>query len=412
MAAAATPSFLRDRLLGGEPLRVRRPLPRSASWFLGAVLVLIALGLPLLFSASSNRGDYYAGDPFHHVTSQFKGVLLGAAALLTAASLNPRLWIRAALPLYVVTVGLLVALAIPGLGVERNSATRWLDLGFITFQPSEIAKLTIPLAIAWCVARFGVRGPERTGWGRGGIRNRALNGCYRLAQLGAVGLVALLVALGPDYGTALFILGVGGSLLLLSGMPFGYPFVGLLAVSPLGYVGFLGRRAELIERFQGLLDPEQVYQVKRSLFGFGSGGLSGKGFGQGMESYYLPEQHTDFIFSILGEELGLVGAVLVIAVFSLILQSGWRVARGCPDPALRVLAFAIVVNIVLQATINMAVTTAAAPTKGIPLPFVSFGSSGLTMFLLQVGILLAIARWSAGADERADAAAEAEEATA
>ena len=228
------------------------------------------------------------------------------------------------------------------------------------------------------------------------IRNRALNGCYRCTQLGGVALVALLVAMGPDYGTALFILGVGGSLLLLSGMPFGYPLAGLIALSPIGYLGFQGRREELIERFQGLLDPEMVYQVKRSLFGFGSGGIWGKGFGQGMESYYLPEQHTDFIFSILGEELGLIGAVALIAIFSLILQCGWRVARDCPDPALRILAFAVVLNIVLQATINMAVATAAAPTKGIPLPFVSFGSSGLTVLLLEVGILLAIARASHG----------------
>ena len=156
---------------------------------------------------------------------------------------------------------------------------------------------------------------------------------------------------------------------------------------------FQARRAELLQRFQGFLEPMQVYQVQRSLFGIGSGGAAGKGVGLGMEpAFYLPEAYNDFIFSVFAEETGFLGVVVLLGLFTLFLQSGWRIVRRCPDPALRILGLGILVNIILQAVINIAVATASAPTKGIGLPFLSYGSSGLTMVLLQVGILLALSR--------------------
>ena len=371
-------------LLRGEPL------PRRAQCFLCAVLLLVALGMALLFSASAGQRS----EPFYFVAHQLKGLCLGGFALLVAACVRPQVWLRLAMPFAALTLVLLMVLFVPGLGLERNQATRWLDAGFFEFQPSELAKLALPLAIAWCLHRYGLRGPGAPG--ADGARKRV---AFRLSQVAALGLLVALVALEPDYGTALFLAAVGGALLLLSGMPLRYPCLGLMGLVPASVWLFQRREQEIIERMRGLLEPETLYQVQRSLYGIGSGGLLGKGFGRGVESAYLPERQTDFIFSILGEELGLLGVVLLLGLFTLVLQSGWRVVRLSPHPALRLLAFGILMNIVLQACLNIAVATASAPTKGIPLPFVSFGSSGLTMFLFQVGIVLGIARLSAAKEE-------------
>ena len=365
-------------------LFVRQPVPSRAQWFLAGSVLLLVIGLAILYSATATRAYAAEGESFAFLFRQLKGVILGGAALAVAAHLNPRVWLRGALPLLILSAALLALIQIPGVGVERNQATRWISVGLVVFQPSEIAKLAVPLFVAWCAWRFP---PSSTStWSK-----RTL---LRSGQVVTIGSVAALVAAGPDYGTALFILAVGGTLLLISGMSLWTVPAGFILTAPAGYFLYQLRAVELEERFRALVNPESVYQVRRALFGLGSGGTVGKGLGQGIESYYLPEQHSDFIFSIVGEEVGFLGVAVIVILFSLLLQTGWRVVRNCPDRALRIAAFGIVMNIVLQAVINIAVTTASAPTKGISLPFVSYGSTGLTIFLLQVGILIAIARTS------------------
>ncbi len=209
----------------------------------------------------------------------------------------------------------------------------------------------------------------------------------------AVAVVGALIALEPDYGSAAFVVALGILLLLLAGFPLPYLAGGALLVAPVVSWLYLERRDFIHNRLDGLLDPMSVYQVRHSLYGVGSGGALGKGFGLGDEkAFFLPEASNDFVFAVFAEENGFVGVVILILLFSLLLQTGWRVVRDCPQPALRLLGLGIVISIVLQAVVNVAVATASAPTKGIALPFISAGSSGLSMLLLEIGILLAISR--------------------
>ncbi|MEE8143164.1 MAG: FtsW/RodA/SpoVE family cell cycle protein, partial [Planctomycetota bacterium] len=298
----------------------RESLAPPARWLVTACLLLLGIGLTVLFSASAYRAFALYGDPVRFLNRQFLGLVLGSAALLVASQIRPHLWLRIAPALLVVSVVLLAALFVPGIGVRRNYAVRWLALGPFGFQPSELVKLALPLGIAWSLARFGEHGSAEA-------RPRLL---LRTAQLLGVLAVGALVALEPDYGGAAFIVGVGLLLLLTAGVPLGYFVAGGILMAPAFLWLFQARRAELLQRFQGFLEPMQVYQVQRSLFGIGSGGAAGKGVGLGMEpAFYLPEAYNDFIFSVFAEETGFLGVVVLLGLFTLFLQSGWRIVRRC-----------------------------------------------------------------------------------
>ncbi|MEM7166343.1 MAG: FtsW/RodA/SpoVE family cell cycle protein [Planctomycetota bacterium] len=365
-----------------DPGNVGTGLPSHALWFLGAVVALLVFGIVLLFSASFYRGADMTGDPTFYLRRQLWGTMLGGIALLIGVSFPPRLWLRAAPYLFSgVAVLLFLVLLI---GVDRNGARRWFSLPLVgSLQPSELAKITVPLFIAWCYQRWGLLDKAKPVF----LERRAM------AMLAAVGVVAALVILEPDYGTGAFLLAVGGALFLVGGLPRRTISLAAVVVAVAAVPMFLLRKEVILSRFSGMFDPRSVYQVDQSLMGIQGGGVTGTGLGLGLQKAMVPEAFTDFIVAVLGEEFGFVGFLILVGLLSLLLHTGARIVLRCKDPALRLVALGFLGGIVLQACINLAVTTAAAPTKGIPMPLVSYGSSGLSVTLLAVGLLLGIARY-------------------
>ena len=341
-------------------------------------LALVAFGLVMVYSATSAAAALGDGDPSYYLKRQGVYAVLGVAVLVVASRFDFR-GLRALAPgLLVVSLVLctLVLLAPP-----VNGARRWFTLGPAAFQPSELAKLALAI---WTAAFLARRKPPQT--------------LGELARpVGVVaGLFCLLILAGKDLGTAIALVVMLFGLLLVSGVP-----VRTLGLSA-GIIGGLGMLAIAIEpyrreRFLSFLDPwsdpqNSGFQIIQALIGLGSGGVLGEGLGQGVQKiFYLPEAHTDMIFAIVGEELGLVGTAAVILAYAAFAYAGLRVALSCRDPFGKRLAAALTILVCGQAVINLAAVLALAPLTGIPLPFVSYGGSNLVVQLASVGILLNIA---------------------
>lgn len=341
-------------------------------------LGLVAFGLVMVYSATSAAAALGDGDPSYYLKRQGIYAVLGVGLLVATARFDFHGW-RALAPGLVLVSLALCALVL--LAPAVNGARRWISLGPATFQPSELAKLAVAV---WAAAYLARRRPPQT-----------------LAELGRpvgllVGLFCLLLLLEPDLGTAISLVVMVFAMLLVAGVP-----VGTLAGAG-GIVGALGLLAIWMEpyrreRFLAFLDPwgdpqHTGYQIAQALIGLGSGGILGEGLGQGVQKiFYLPEAHTDMIFAIVGEELGLLGTAAVIAGYAAFAYAGLRVALACRDPFGKRLAAGLVALVCGQAAINLAAVLAIAPLTGIPLPFVSYGGSNLVVQLASVGILLNIA---------------------
>lgn len=369
-------------------------LSPAGTWLLGSALLLLAIGLVTLYSASFYRSSIsHDGDASVFIRQQALGVVIGVLALVIGALTRPRLWVQLAPIIYSATVILLVLTLTP-LGIHINDATRWFAIGPLRFQPSEIAKLAVPLMLLWAVEKQR----EQFAAGEKSIRRAAIESGLLLS------VPAGLVFMQPDLGTASFLFLLG--LLFLWSWPALASRVMVVVMvlggvtTPIWLEKVTRRWPEIQERMLGFTDPEKVDQVRHSLLGIGSGGWAGKGIGLGVEkTLYLPSEFSDFIFAVFAEETGFVGVFILISLFLILLVSGWRVGHQCPDSQIGVLALVIIASITGQTAINLLVNTAMAPTKGIPLPFLSHGSSGLVMTLFQVGLLIAIAR-TAGVSRR------------
>jgi cell division protein FtsW len=357
-------------------------IPGAGLGWLAASLLLLAIGLATVYSASFYRALIREGDEFHFLAQQLLGAGLGLAALAVAARIDPRRWIDHAPTLYLGTLALLILVWSP-IGIESGGAHRWVDLQVVGVQSSELAKLSVPLLLVWYLRRYG----DLSG-ASAGLRIHV-----SILLLGSLFLVVGLVLIEPDLGTAAFLLAVGLMVILCSGMP-------LRALAALGVLGVpllvwqLRDRWELVEtRLLGVTDPELVPQVHHALTAIRAGGLDGAGLGRGTEkTLFLFAEFSDFIFAVYAEETGFRGIGLLVILYAALLVFGWRIVVACRDRHLRLVGLAIVCNLVFQAILNLAVNTAMAPTKGIALPFISHGSTGLSLALLQVGILLAISR--------------------
>ncbi len=341
---------------------------------------LVLFGLVMVYSASSGSAALGNANPLGIVEKQAMYALVGVALLVVVSRLELER-LRALAPTLVVTA-LVLCLAVLAVGPRINGARRWLTVGPLVFQPSELAKLAV---VVWTAAYLSRRKPPRT-----------------LKELGRpigalVLLFALLVLVEPDLGTALTLLLVVGAILLVSGTrvsvlasAYGIVF-GLAAIaawtSPY-------RRDRLLTFLDPWKDPTGAgLQNVQALISLGSGGIFGRGLGSGIEPLgYLPEAHTDMMFAVVGEELGLIGITLVIMAFCAFGYAGVRLAIACRDPFAKRLAAGITALVCGQAAINMAAALGLAPLTGIPLPFVSYGGSSLVMMLAGVGVLLNIAR--------------------
>lgn len=371
-----------------------RSLSSHAYLLLGTTCFLVLGGILMIYSASSVADYVRYEDSAFHLKKQLLSASLGVIALYAASlwdfrrrggssSLDVRSPTVAAWGLWMLS--LLGLILVEAMGVGKWGATRSIDLGPVYVQPSEFAKLGCLLVVALLLV-------ERR---RGDIDQKTF--FIRLAIVLAP-VVALIMA-QPDMGTTMSLLFAVVLMLWLGGLEVKY--LGLAAAvgvpTAAAAIMFAGYRMERVTSF---LDPwadpgDSGYQIIQSLYAFGSGGLFGEGLGLSRQKFfYLPAAHTDFIFAIIGEELGLLGALSVVLAFGLFAWAGFKIALSCKDPFGRLLAGGLTGMIVVQALMNMAAVTGLMPITGIPLPFVSAGGSSLTLTLACVGLILAVARTS------------------
>ena len=362
--------------------RARR-LPSADGWILAIAVLLALFGLVMVYSASA----VVAGSRFHDWTyflkRQVAWLALGFLLLHLASRLDYTLWQRWTGPILVITFILLIAVLIPALGITAKGARRWLRFGPVSVQPAEIAKFVMVFYLASYLTRKETRLQDF----KSGV----------LPPLIVVGLAAGLILLQPDMGTVVVVGLVTLGLLFVAGARPAH-LIGLVLVAlPVGAALILSspyRRQRLLTFLEPWKDPEAAgFQVTQSFLAFGSGGPFGLGLGESRQKlFFLPEAHTDFVLALVGEELGLVGTVLLMLLFAALVLRGFLVASRAQHPFGRHLAQGITLLFGLQALINAGVVTGMLPTKGLTLPLVSYGGSSLVMSLLGIGILLNISR--------------------
>ncbi|HVC67307.1 MAG TPA: putative lipid II flippase FtsW [Acidimicrobiales bacterium] len=355
----------------------------SSPTALGAlVAALCVIGLVMVGSASPVVSMITYHSPWTIFFRQVLWMVVGVGALLIFARIDYRTWRRWSVPLVAGTLCLLVAVLVPGLGVTAGGSSRWIGFGLLRLQPSELMKLAMVVFAADIV----VKRSDRSAPAKQVIA----------PVMGVLVVAGALIIKQPDMGTAMVLGCIAFGILFMSGVSLG-PLSKVLVASGLIAVVFaLGnsyRRARILSFLNpGAHQSGSGYQVWQSLIGLGSGHLFGLGLGGGREKWgTLPNAHTDFIFSVVGEELGLVGAVCILALFFALAWYGFRVAGRAPDRFGSLVAVGVTVWITSQAVINIGAVIGVLPVTGIPLPFVSFGGSSLVITLAAVGILLNIA---------------------
>jgi len=348
------------------------------------VLLLLTVGIVMVYSSSYVYAQVTFDDGAHFLKNQLVWALLGIAAMVVVMNIHYKIYLKWANLIFGAAVILLVVLLIPGVGITVKGATRSIGVGQFTFQPAEIAKLALVIFLAKYLAQNKEKLKEL-------IRGLAL-------PLLLVGGVCGLILLQPDLGTAATIAGTAFLMMLAAGARISHlSFLGLLG-------GCLVALAIVVEpyrmkRIMAFRDPwsdplGNGFQTIQALLAVGSGKLFGAGLGQGRQKFlYLPEQHTDFIFAVLAEELGFIGTTFVLLLFLAFMWRGLKIAIKAPDSFAALLAAGITIMVVLQAVINIGVVTGSLPITGITLPFISYGGSSLTLNLLGIGILLNISRY-------------------
>ena len=387
----ANPEDSRTRLrvpraarLGGWSVALRDALARPlTSYYLlmGAAGLLLTIGLIMVLSSSSVFSYRATGDSFSIVRRQLMWVLLGVPCAYAASRL-PHRWVRRlAYPGFSVSLVLLLLTAF--MGVERNGNTNWLALGPIVIQPSEIAKLALVIWAAHIYAN----------------KERRLGSFHQIVVPVVPGMLLAtgLVIFGRDLGTALILFAILLGMLWVVGAPARFFVMSTLIVG-VGVFAMATTNRERFERITTFLDPFKDFhgtgwQPAHGLYALSSGGTFGQGIGASQQKWGdLPEAHTDFIFAVLGEELGLVGTLLVVGLFLTMAYAALRVARETADPFVRYCSFGIVVWLIGQMIVNVGMVLAVLPVIGIPLPLVSYGGSSLLPTLVAVGLLVGFAR--------------------
>lgn len=351
--------------------------------FLGVVMVLLAYGIIMLFSAGSARAYSMYGDVLYFVKKQIGGIMLGGVGMLFCSKFDyHRYGGKIAGILYGICIVLLL-LVVSGLGTTINGATRWL----FGFQPSEIAKVAIIILFSYNLS---------TTSGQKDLKSFK-NGF--LPYLILLGVYVFLLALEPHFSCIILIGATAMIILFVAGTPFKH-FLYISVPVLIGIVALIIAEPYRMARVVSFLDPfadmqGSGWQIAQSLYAIGSGGIFGLGLGQSRQKFQsLPEPQNDFIFSVLCEELGLVGAILLIALFIFLLVRGIKIAAKAPDLFGTLLVVGIVGIVCLQALVNIAVVTASIPVTGMPLPFFSYGNTALSITMAEMGIVLNVSRQS------------------
>jgi cell division protein FtsW len=349
-------------------------------WLLTIVLALMAFGLVMVWSASEGIGYALYGDPSYYFIRQAAFMVVGAAGMLICARIDYHRWRTWTKPIVLGTLVLLLLVLLPRFGSQVAGARRWFAIGSFTVQPSAVAALMVILALSrWLVDRGT------------GIRNLRTVRDYMVL----LGALLILVVLERDLGSTIVLAAVGLSLFFLAGARWRHIVLVGLSMFVFGMGLVLAesyRSARLAVFLNPFSDPLNAgFQAVQSLLALGSGGVTGVGLGHSIQKYeWLPAAHTDFIFSIIGEELGLIGTLGVVFAFAVLVWRGVRASLFAPDSYGALVAGGISAWIGVQAFLNIATVTGLVPTTGIPLPFISYGGSALTVTLVGVGILFNI----------------------
>ena len=360
---------------------------RGFDWpFFLLVLLLLTVGVVMVLSASYPRAYYdpghvTGGRPAYYFVRQLLFAALGLGALWLASRFPMGFYRRYAFPFLGLTV--LLLLLVPFVGVRANGARRWLGIGGLTLQPSELAKLAVILSFAVLICRF-----------RGRMRS------FRWGVLPFAGILAVLIGLlvlEPHFSASIILIAIGGAMLFLGGLGLGW-FIAAFTAAGAGIGVLLAFFPYASSRIVTWRDPfstasDEGYQIVQSLYTIGSGGLSGLGLGGSRQKFlYLPEEHNDFIFSVVCEELGFLGAALILLLFALLILRGYWIALHCRDRFSCLVCAGITTLLAIQTFLNVAVVTNLLPCTGISLPFFSYGGTALLIQLGEMGIVLSASR--------------------
>ena len=351
--------------------------------FMFLVLILLAIGLIMLFSASYASAYYETGNSFYYISRQLLFAIVGIIGMFVVANIDYHILHRFAFLIYIGTVFLLILVLFVH---TREDARRWIPLGFTTFQPSELAKFAVVLIFAHLISTNydRMKDPKYGVW----------------PFLALMGIVVLLMLLEPHLSGTILILSIGIIMMFVGGTDLKWFMIGglLLAAAVVVIVLIPGVIPYAMSRIQHWRDPwidpqGKGFQTIQSLYAIGSGGLIGVGIGNSRQKHlYLPEPQNDFIFSVVCEELGFIGATLIILVFVLLIWRGYVIAMRCRDRFGSMLAIGLTTQVGVQTILNIAVVSNTIPNTGISLPFFSSGGTALVMLLAEMGVILSVSR--------------------
>ncbi len=375
----------RGERVQAQPLAAKPQRTQSVDHvLLTIILVLTVIGVVTVYSASSERSIAHYGSAHAMFMRQMVFALSGIGIMAFTAWMPYRFWRKFGIPAVAVSGFLLLLVFIGSLGHSSHGAQRWLTLGPVRFQPSELAKFSVILFIAsWAYLRG-----ERMKTAGSGL----------LIPLGVAGLLAGMIALQPDFSTFALIMLIALVMVFIAGARLSHLVILVVPLSMLAaMIAWMEpyRRARLMSFLSPMADPDAAgYQILQSWIGFGRGGLFGVGAGSSRQKlFFLPDSYTDFIYSVVGEEWGFVGAAILVALFLALIWRGLRIGLRCPDPFGGYLAVGFTFAVGLYALINMGIAVGVLPTTGLPLPFVSYGGTSLLMTYAAMGVVLSISRY-------------------
>jgi len=345
------------------------------------VLLLVGIGVVMVYSASSALALKKFGNEYFFLKKQAVFALIGFLALLICRYFPYRIFRSLTYPMVVLALGLLLAIQLSAWGVSAGGSARWLRFNEISFQPSEFARFSLIIFLGYSMSKKGDR-----------LKDLYVGFLPHILVLGAF---MTLIILQPDFGSVVILGVITWFMLFVGGARIFHLLASLMVLVPFLYFYMIHAEYRL-KRIMSFLDPwqyptEEGYQIIHSLMAFGSGGIWGAGVGNGFQKlFYLPEPHTDFIFSVIGEELGLLGVLAILGLYGIILWRGISIARNSGDEFGAFLAFGMTLALGLQVCTNMGVTLGLLPTKGLTLPFLSYGGTSLLMNMASIGILMNI----------------------
>ena len=347
------------------------------------VIIIAVFGVIMIYSASFVWAEYKFNDPYKFVKMQSVFLFVGIILMIVLSKIDYHIYYRYSNLILFICAILLILVLIPGIGTVRNGSRSWFGIGSLGIQPSEFAKIGLIIYVAKYLTN------------NNRIMKSVIHGVFPI--LGVIGIFFILIMLEPDFGTAMVITITLVVLIFISGVKISF-FVKVGLAGLIGIVGIIIAAPYRIKRIVSFINPwsdplGSGYQIIQSLYAIGPGGLLGQGFLKSRQKYfYLPEPQTDFIFSIISEELGFLGVLIVSSIFIIIFYRGISISLNCSDLFGKYLSFGLIFGLIIQSILNLMVVVGLIPVTGVTLPFLSYGGSSLLVSLASIGILLNISR--------------------